>query len=211
MSHASEYNGQGDPRVGENVTKAHPCPACKRADWCRISSDGSLCCCRREARGAAEEKQDANGSTYYVHRFRPRPPCADFWPPPVYSVADGKGERAEAAVLYQVYKAFLAELRLSNQHAKALQGRGLDPKKLMQIGYRTHGKSRRAAQALIKQGMEKYFPNVPGFFVQIRNDKKYWTVGGSSGLSIPVRDAEKRIVARSFAPTWPATAGSTTG
>ena len=171
MVSAATQHGNG--LTWKAVTSTHPCPICNKTDWCSVSTDGDWCICRRVGGGSSVEKTDKSGDTYYLHRLTPRPPRADSWPPPVYSVADGKGERAEPDVLYQVYKAFLAELRLSSQHAKALEGRGLDPKTLLKMGYRTHGKGRAlAAQALIKQGMEKLFPNVPGFFVQEKNEEK---------------------------------------
>jgi Domain of unknown function (DUF3854) len=201
MNHTSEYNGQGDPLSWRNVTRSNPCPACKRADWCSVSSDGSLCCCRREAQGATSEKQDASGGAYYIHRLTPQPPRADSWPEPIYSLASGKGVRAEADLLYQVYRPLLEHLTLSSTHTKALTDRGLEAKELRRLGYSTLGRGRGAAvQKLIKLGLEKHFPNVPGFFVQERNNGRFWSLAGASGLLVPVRDAEKRIVALSIRP-----------
>jgi hypothetical protein len=87
-------------------------------------------------------------------------------------------------------------LPLSPANEAALKARGL-ASRLKESDYRTLGKERaRAAYGLVQAGLEHLLPRVPGFFVQQRADGSgYWTVSGGSGILIPVRDNERRIVA----------------
>ena len=146
--------------------------------------------------GAFKEQADSNGEVIYHHRLTPWP--EDVWERPRFSTADGGGERADPDTLDLVYGKLLKCLSLSAGHAAALEKRGLKDG-LQAAGYRTLGMGRgHAAHELVKQGLEKHLPTVPGFFVQDRGGRRYWTVAGSSGLLIPVRDVEGRVVALSI-------------
>ena len=64
-------------------------------------------------------------------------------------------------------------------------------------GYRSHQLKGRAETVakLIEAGHERHLPHVPGFVQQTnKNGKRYWTLAGSPGMLIPVRDVEGRIV-----------------
>src|SRR5947209_3661539 len=47
------------------VSGSHPCPVCRKPDWCRASPDGDWAACRRVAEGAHEERTYEDGSAYY--------------------------------------------------------------------------------------------------------------------------------------------------
>ncbi|MGH7169366.1 MAG: hypothetical protein ACRELG_03710, partial [Gemmataceae bacterium] len=145
--------------------------------------------CRRQG-DPLQERTDKNGECYYLHRLRPSPPPSE----PQYSLVDGGGRLADPNIRNEVYYALLQCLSLSSQHQDQLRQRGLHSG-LMAVGYRSLPERRRyrAVRRLIATGMEQHLPTVPGFFVQER-EGRYWTVSGASGLLIPVRDAQTRIV-----------------
>src|SRR5262249_51252576 len=73
-----------------------------------------------------------------------------------------------------------------------------------QLGYATIGKGRAAAvQDVIREGLEHHLPQVPGLFVQSKDGRSYWTISGTGGLAIPVRDERKRLVAVSVGADAP--------
>ncbi len=181
-----------------NVSRSSPCPKCGKPDWCTVSEDGDWCNCRRVADGGAE-KADEGGCTYYVHRLTPWPARdREKVPAPRFSVGDGKGEKADPDVLHKVYTAFLARASdCLEAHGPALRKRGFPPGDARDRGYATLGKNRvKCAAKLVEAGLEKHLPNVPGFVVRVAKDgSRYWSVAGPSGLLIPSRDPQGRVVA----------------
>ena len=203
-------NTNGQKGKWAHVTATNPCPKCEKADWCSISPDGAFLCCRRTAEGG-EERTDSAGAIFYLHRLKDSP-NGHAWPEPLFTLADGNGQRADPDTLNAVYSALLAKLPLHANHVENLETRGLKrdrnatspaahpiPFRLAAgypAGYRTLGKDRLAAvQSLIAAGMEKSLPRVPGFVVKEKDGRRYWTVAGWGGLLIPVRDVKGRIVA----------------
>ena len=145
--------------------------------------------------GAVKEKQDASGGTFYLHRLTPWPENPNEWPEPTYTLEGGGGKCADPDTLNRVYGELLKHLPLSPQHIAELGRRGIreDP---LAAGYRTLGKGRAlAVQQVIKAGLEKHLPTAPGFFVQTgKRGTRYWTIGGWSGILVPVRDEQGRII-----------------
>jgi putative DNA primase/helicase len=146
--------------------------------------------------GQGQEKVDKAGCTYWLYRLVPRDANTSAWEPPRYSLAHGRGELADPDTLHKVYSQLLKHLPLSRPHVQALEARGLKDG-FQEAGYRTLGKDRaKAVYALVQDGLEALLPRVPGFFVQEKpNGSRYWTVAGGSGLLIPIRDPQGRIVA----------------
>lgn len=77
----------GDPRKGfRRVSKSHPCPVCKKADWCLIAHDGTAAICPRTEAGSAKHCGDAG----WLHRLsepprqpafrQPKPAKSHDWP-----------------------------------------------------------------------------------------------------------------------------------
>jgi P4 family phage/plasmid primase-like protien len=186
----ADTNGTGNRGRWRDASPRHPCPVCDHTSWCRISEDESVALCRHKDNG--EPRTDKNGAVYYVHRLR-ESTNGERWQEPIFTTP---GPRAEPATLDLVYKVLLARLRLSDTHRQALADRGLkaDP---IEMGYRTLPDRGRAAVVyeLVRAGLEKHLPGVPGFYVGERKGRRYWTVGGPQGLLIPVRDLEGQIVA----------------
>ncbi len=185
------------------VTRASPCPICRKPNWCSVSINGNYCACRRIADGGLE-KTDRSGNIYYAHRIGGTAATGngEDWPEPQFS--NGGENLADADTLNKVYSAFLSHLPLFPEHIKALETRGLRPDPnatsnpgKYRAGYRTLGKGRRTAvQKLIKAGLESLLPSVPGFFIKVdERGNRCWTVASMGGMIVPVRDAERRIIA----------------
>jgi P4 family phage/plasmid primase-like protien len=185
------------------VSLTHPCPKCGKPDWCAISSDGKWCVCRRVGGDGATEKTDKSGATYFLHKLLSTNGNSKnriAHRPPRQTVATA--EKADLEVHHKVYSALLSELPLLACHANDLIRRGLKAgqgcgfAERFPGGYRTLGNARvRAVEALATAGLQKYFPQVPGFWIKQSNGKLWWTFGGWGGLLVPVRDEQKRIVA----------------
>jgi Domain of unknown function (DUF3854) len=198
--------GQSDNRQSlttrsfRNVRRTHPCPICRRPDWCSISADGVIALCRRVAVGAAAVKRDRNGLEYYVHYPNGRPPTAQL--PTAQFSPQPEARRADADTLNSVYSALLALLSVDSRHIAELYRRGFDGD-AQANGYRTwplRGRARLVSR-LIDAGYERHFSFIPGIVQKQRDDGgKYWTLAGSPGLAIPVRDATGRIVALLIRP-----------
>jgi hypothetical protein len=186
----------GGKLTWKEVSSSRPCPKCSHASWCSVDEGSDWCCCRRYNDGTAKEKTDTAGNPFYLYRLTPRP-AVERWAEPRYSLADGKGERADPDILNKVYYRYLGQLQLSAQHVKDLNARGLKDG-LLAAGYRTLGQGRRkAAYGLVQGGLEELLPRVPGFFVQEREGggSRCWSVSGAGGLLIPIRNTQGQIVA----------------
>jgi hypothetical protein len=173
---------------------------CNKGDWCARTEDGRVVICRRSSQSSAlgpgKERVDQAGNVYWL--YRQGGPTAPTWPAPVYTVADGKGERADPDILHQVYSAFLQALPLTHEHRRNLRQRGLTDNLIDQFGYKSLGRSRaKTVQGLISAGLEQHLPRVPGFHIKTREEDgtSYWTVAGPSGILIPIRDSQRRIIA----------------
>jgi putative DNA primase/helicase len=143
--------------------------------------------------GAGEERVDEAGATGWLFRLGPDP---DAWPEPTCSLADGQGERADPETLNQVYGKLLKHLRLSDRHARDLRRRGLTDEQIRAGGYATIDRGRvRAVQEVVRAGLERHLPTVPGFFVQEKDGRRWWSLTGRGGLAVPVRDPQGLIVA----------------
>src|SRR3954471_7058893 len=98
----------------------HPCPICRKPDWCSVNRDGTTAICRRGNNGTGKEKADKSGGTYWLYRLDGKSvtkgllhnnlndaaPESEMREPP----------RADASVLNTVYLALLEELTLSPEH-----------------------------------------------------------------------------------------------
>jgi hypothetical protein len=174
------------------VNRKHPCPICRKPDWCSVSTDGSLVACRRIESGALKTKQDKNGVPVYLHRLSesPRPRLT----PP-----ENKGQvpiRADADTLHQVYSALLNSLHLSASQRENLLRRGLSDSEIEGRHYRTlpgQGRARLVRDLTARFGDSVL--QVPGFVVRERDGRRYVTLAGPTGLLVPVRDIAGRIIA----------------
>src|SRR5262245_44210130 len=99
-------------RQWRRVNGASPCSVCGHADWCAVSSDGTLAMCMRVEAGAFKTGTSKDGSTYFLHRLSGGPrPAAELPQQPA-----GGAKRATADTLGAVHQALLGQLRLSDAH-----------------------------------------------------------------------------------------------
>lgn len=180
----------------KTVTRAHPCPICKHADWCSVAADGTAIKCRRVQLGADKIKTDRNGQPYYVHRLASPNGYTNGHTTSQMPTSPPK-RRAKPDKLHEVYSALLAQLLLNPPHNASLQARGLGSlAENTELGFRSlpiTGRARIARRLHDRFGDE--ILTVPGFVIKEGQHGPYVTIAGAVGLLIPVRDVEGRIVA----------------
>lgn len=198
---------QRDPlRWGEwgSVSAENPCPICNKPDWCRRTQDGKVVLCRRVEDGCTKVITDKSGGTFYKHEFPDGQPDWD-----VSKYQSSHATRTGCASpdrLHVAYATLLLELELSEQHWQDLKDRGYSEKLIDRRGFRTLPKGDRTALAarvkkklranlhsygvtvFKEENMEELLLKVPGFYHKEVEGKKILTVGGKSGLLIPVFD-----------------------
>lgn len=172
------------------ASRRQPCPICGHGSWCRFPADQSVVWCRRVPDGG-EARIDRAGVPYYLHRLAPGtlPRPAD-WP------VQARPEPAPVELRDTIYRAFLARLDLSQRHRANLRGRGLSDAEADRRGYRTLPAAGRPriVRDLLGRFAADDLAGVPGFrFVRGTDGRSWWTVAGSVGMLIPVRDLAGRI------------------
>ena len=177
----------------QKVNSKRPCEICGHTDWCSRSADDGASICRRQGGHGAFERQDRNGDTYWLHFANgssPRREVPEL--PPVPSA-----ERAHTIDLERVYNSMLAALPLDASHYQALLDRGLSDHEIERRGYRSMPQAGRyrIAKQLVHQFGQDIIAKAPGLLQREGDRGPYWTLGGHSGLLIPVRDLDGAIAA----------------
>lgn len=186
----------------QRVKRERPCPVCGRPDWCGY--EGDLVICMRVADGAVKEA--ANGGWVHVLEGRSRhiPATEEI---PERSTADPR-------IRHAVYSALLRQLPLRRHHILQLRLRGFNDQQIERLGYRTlppeqeKGRYSRAALAYRRSLAADIKPaGVPGFWLEAGPRGLRWSIDGSGGLVIPVRDADGRIAGCQVRVDKPGTGG----
>lgn len=165
------------------VTRQVPCKVCGRGDYCRASTDGAFLC-RRGPFNGSTEKTDRNGSTFWVGF------PGGVTPAPAFEQEAGPTP-APAAQLDRAYRELLSHLTLSPDHRRQMVARGFTDHQAEELGV----KSLEMAGRQVAQRLAELFPfwlSVPGLYL---SEKGRPVVGGWSGLLIPCRDLQGRIIA----------------
>lgn len=173
------------------VTDQSPCPVCKSASWCSISSDGAIVSCMRVSDGSYKTLETNSGETY-LHRIGERPSKG------IVSIARPASppDRANAEFCDQVYRALLAELTLTAAHHVGLTERGLSGEAIVELLYRTlpiAGRARIAAK--LHERFRDALLGVPGFIVREKEGNSFLTLAGAAGLLLPCSNADGKIIA----------------
>ena len=188
------------------VTRSNHCPICGKPDWCSISTDGAWAVCRRVDTGDGLHRVDKGGGDYWLYRIdgrisdsdsdtdngTPKNIAADY-----SEISQTVLAPADPDTLNKVYRALLQELSLSAVHRENLRKRGLDDEEINLREYKTlvgPGRSRLAKTMVSKFG-DDVCKKIPGLFIKQGERKPYWTLAGSAGIVIPLRDVRGRIVA----------------
>ena len=158
------------------VDKYNPCPICGKPDWCGRTADGELAVCMR----TENERPLENGGWLYLltDNYTPSQPITPTPPE----------QRVKPAVLDEVYNAMLKYLSLSSKHRQELTSpkRGMTIEQIRHRKYKSLTADRMFVDNLVQVCK---LEGVPGFYLNGR-----WTLAGTNGLLIPVRDVYGRIV-----------------
>src|SRR5215218_397230 len=174
------------------VTGESPCHVCGKSDWCSVSADGKKAICRRKDGGAGVRRTDRSGQNYWLYELnghRELILSEDVWQ------QNGEVlEKADPQTLDQVYGTLLGALTLSPAHRQDLHRRGLTEACIKRSGYRTLPLQSREelVRPLLEQFGAEVCSRVPGLY---KKEDGRWSVAGASGMLVPVRDIEGRIVA----------------
>ena len=106
-----------------------------------------------------------------------------------------------------IYRELLRKLNLSGSHRRHILERGFTEAQIDHIPFATLQKGKR--YGIVKE-VAAYFPEgsldgMPGFFINRgKNDteRKWWTLGGSPGLLIPVMDINQHLIAFQIRPDY---------
>ena len=177
----------------KEVNHRNPCPICGKTDWCSMSSDGAVYCCRRMDTEGGIQKIDKSGIPYCLY-------FEEGWNETYSTHPFTKSEnvkRAEPAILDQVYQKLLHRFPLTSAHRQNLIQRGLNNEEIEKRGYGSLGANKRwkKTKDLVEELGENVCRHVPGFIKKKGEYGVYWTLSGMPGILIPVRDIQKRIIA----------------
>jgi hypothetical protein len=177
-----------------DVSHHTPCPICGKPDWCRLSADGAWAICRRVDTGSGVHKQDKGGTEYWLYRLNEG---ARHQQPDVEMPTPLRPACTDTSTLDRVYRALLDALLLASSHHQALRQRGLVGAEILRRRYRTLHLQRRAALAkhLVEQLGADICTQVPGFYMAEQGGRRWWSPAGATGLLIPLRNLDGRIVA----------------
>jgi hypothetical protein len=184
--------GAGDRRAFYDVSPRKRCPVCEHDSWCQVHREGTFALCKRVA-SERPPKENREGTQFWVHAlagdavWRAR----DLGPRP------GSAPRAPAAALDRAYRRWLARAGLAPAHRRALRARALSDAEIDARGYATLELRGRAAlaRALVDELGEDLARGVPGLYVREQDGRTWWTLAGSPGLLVPVRDLADQVVA----------------
>jgi hypothetical protein len=177
----------------KEVNRGNPCPICGKTDWCSMSEDESVYCCRRIEKPGGIAKVDRSGMPYWLYFETGRNSKSSSLP-----IAKGAVIlRADSDTLNRVYQKLLHRFPLISKHRQNLMERGLSEKEIEQRGYGSLGTHKRweKAQDLVEELGEDVCRQVPGFIQKEGDYGVYWTLSGMPGILVPVRDIQKRIIA----------------
>lgn len=184
-------SARSDGRQWVDASPTRRCQVCGGNSWCQTHREGHTVLCKRVGNGG-REKMNRDGVSYWVHRLtgavresmEPLPPST---------------ERAPVAELDAAYSTVLRHLRLDASDREGLCRRGLDDQAIEAGGYRSlpiEGRAR-LAKAVLEEVGEDAARAIPGIVWKTADDDGHgwWSLAGSPGLLVPVRDLEGRIVA----------------
>ena len=174
------------------VTEESPCHVCGKSDWCSVSADGKKAICRRKDDGTGVRRTDKSGQDYLLYELNGH---RELILSEDVSQQDGEvPEKADPQTLDQVYGTLLDQLALSPAHRQDLHRRGLTEASIKRSGYRTLPlKGREAlARTLVEHFGAELCSQVPGLY---EKEAGPWSVAGATGMLVPVRDIDGRIVA----------------
>jgi len=178
------------------ATKTNPCQICGKTKYCSESEDSVWGICRFLDTGEGVRKQDRNGADYFVYRLKDSNNNFE----PVFE-SDNNNQASlktlDPHTLNRVYDSLFKKLNLSPEHRENLLKRGLTDEEIVKRNYKTlslPGRSK-LGKYLISRFDVETCSSVPGIYLKSEDNKSWWSIAGSPGILIPVRDIKGRIVA----------------
>ena len=172
------------------VTEESPCHVCGKPDWCSVSADDKKAICRRKDDGTGAAGETSRAGLLALRAERAQGPELTGRMPPARGEIP---EKADPQTLDQVYGALLDELSLSHAHRQDLHRRGLRKLRIKRGGYRTC--HRRVGKIWPTSSSSASGRRSVGGYQDSMRRAGWWSVAGASGMLVPVRDIERRIVA----------------
>lgn len=186
-----------------DATPKRPCRVCRATHRCCEARDGRTVICFKESFWDGRPgKPLPSGPRGIGDRWSWYIGPRDGTPAPERPIEPVK-ESAPIETRDRVYSAMLDSLELAADHAERLtagypEGRAFPVAEVRARQYRTLRRERsRVAGALVRHFGADTIASVPGFYLHeaSHGERPYWSIAGSSGLLIPVRDTEGRIQA----------------
>jgi hypothetical protein len=179
-----------------NCSKTFPCPVCLDTDHCSVIKAKRIVNCRNVDANEGEPRYDKGGRAYWTHHL-------DAQAGALLQQLPDAPPIAPVEKLDEVYKMYLNFIQLlskpyglSEQHLASLMRRGFSLEEIVERDYRTNPDEalRHAiADLLVKQFGEELCRLVPGF-IPPTGDEAAWSLMGTAGILVPVRDEKGRIV-----------------
>lgn len=166
------------------VSSKHPCPVCRRADWCSYWEDGRGAVCMR-----VESDRPARNAQGWLHFFddaRATSPGR----PLVAEQRQPVTERADVGRRHAVYAALLEALTLSAEHEAELARRGLPREAVGRLQYKSAPGETLAAAAARSLALKYNLRGVPGFY---QAGDGWRMTRTAPGFFVPYRDERGRI------------------
>lgn len=186
MTFSRTAQAQRAPLV--RVTRRSPCPVCKKPDNCAVSSDGRIAYCRRVPSG--RRGSDGGWTHFLSGAMRPAVPA----PVPARPYQESSPRR-DAAHCHTVYSALLTAFGLGPEHREHLHARrGLSVEAILRNAYASMPAPGRTLEVCCTLSHRFDLRGVPGFWLDEKGGG--WKLSYcASGIHVPVRDVEGRIVA----------------
>lgn len=172
-------------------TPSHRCVVCGRPKTCSVSGDGAVVWCAKVASEHHHQSGIADGWLHYLDDASRT--LVKGWQLPAVPLAKRAGP---VEVRDVVYRELLTLLDLTREHRAGLEARGLEREHIDAGEYRSLPPASRASvgKRLAQRFTDAQLAAVPGLFQREDGGRRWWTVGGSAGLLVPVRDLVGRIV-----------------
>lgn len=171
-----------------SATAKKPCTNCGKKKRCSISADGDMMICYGREIPGGQKCEDKNGDTFWRKSRRPRPAPGN---------VSLEAKAAPDEICQQVYGYLISLLSLDSNHRENLLKRGLNSDEIERRAYRTLPTEGRARIYRFLEGKfgQDTLQAIPGII--LKSGK--FTLGGASGLIIPVRDKSgliSRLISR---------------
>jgi hypothetical protein len=153
--------------------------------------------CRRVEGEGCIPKKDINGLEYFLYIAKNN---SRSFPLAIVRHSTKQTAVASDEDLHRFYLKMLMMMPLTFGHRNHLRQRGLNDEVIEAAQYRSfNGRERIGiANELLSVFGENLASKVPGMFFQNKQSRSFWSIAGTDGILIPIRDFQGRIVSISI-------------